>query len=905
MRRSVILAVVVATLGLTQSSAASAQPSDTGTTVATELPEGWERSGGHLTWRSPTAVPLTDAGIEFYAGEKLLGRPQDAGNGRTFRLDVPAGHRLNNLQVRAGARRLDGPPLAAEPRQSVQPSRPLKPEFVDRAIDPGVPGRYRTTTGEYTLQQVNLPGLLAAVEMKAVVVTPRGAPGKRPLALFLHGRHNTCFDGADLDKVTGNWPCAKGSKPIPSYRGYLLVQRLLASQGYDTVSIAANGINAQDDSLNDGGAEARSALVRLHLAHWTDWAGRGRRGAPAAVKDAPPADLSKVFLIGHSRGGEGVNQAAMDSLVPPPSDQDGYQGRVQWKIRGTLLLAPTAFGQNPAPDVPSATILPGCDGDVADLEGQMYVDATRGLDRGTALHSSIYLEGANHNFFNTEWTPGQAQAPAEDDMGDENDPVCSPKSAGRLKAARQQAAGATYIAAAARLFVGGDDRVQPLLDGSGRTARTAGPAIVHTHALGGFRRPVVVPGARTKVTGQGGRLCDEVTIKVADRCIRTDEPTAQSPHFIRFHDLPSEQGRYAVNLKWSAPGKTVSIRSARPARVIRDDKLALRIIVPPNSAGTRLQVSVTDTMGHRSDQGTVTVNGLPGSEFSASLWGQEVRVPLKGVKGKIQTLELTPTSSSGQLWLIDAWTWRPGTPATGRSQFPRVDVGTLSVDEGDSGTKKYTVPVRVSGHRSGTVQVFLTDLRSLAVKTKVVTVRPGQRSIDLQIPVKGNTRYSETLNYVLAAKAFSNSMIGSHTGGLDVPNDDPFPEVTLEPISSQVKEGKTVSWRLRLSTVADSVISFRMTPQAPVTGPELSTTDVDPDWYREITADDPRPSRPLSDTELELFTDIEPGDRMAGVSVPTVVDRKTEAKEHINLAVSVWRNDDVPIGSFTGTVSNR
>ncbi len=94
-------------------------------------------------------------------------------------------------------------------------------------------------------------------------------------------------------------------------------------------------------------------------------------------------------------------------------------------------------------DVPSATILPGCDGDVSDLQGEVYVDGTRGVSKGTALHSAVYVEGADHNFFNTEWTPGQAEAPASDDFyddPDQRDPVCSPGAATRLTADQQHKA---------------------------------------------------------------------------------------------------------------------------------------------------------------------------------------------------------------------------------------------------------------------------------------------------------------------------------------------------------------------------------------------------------------------------------------------------------------------------------
>ncbi|HYQ70210.1 MAG TPA: hypothetical protein VET29_43625 [Actinophytocola sp.] len=70
-------------------------------------------------------------------------------------------------------------------------------------------------------------------------------------------------------------------------------------------------------------------------------------------------------------------------------------------------------------------------------------------------------------FFNTEWTPGQSEAPSSDDFWLEDDPVCSAGTPVRLTAAAQQNVGATYIAAAARLFVAGDRRVLPLVDGTG------------------------------------------------------------------------------------------------------------------------------------------------------------------------------------------------------------------------------------------------------------------------------------------------------------------------------------------------------------------------------------------------------------------------------------------------------
>ena len=86
-----------------------------------------------------------------------------------------------------------------------------------------------------------------------------------PLVLFLHGRHSTCYGLEPEPFVTGDWPCPEGTLPIPSHLGYRYAAELLASQGYLTVSISANGINGQDGWVADGGAAARSALIRHHL----------------------------------------------------------------------------------------------------------------------------------------------------------------------------------------------------------------------------------------------------------------------------------------------------------------------------------------------------------------------------------------------------------------------------------------------------------------------------------------------------------------------------------------------------------------------------------------------------------------------------------------------------------------
>ncbi|WP_253916142.1 hypothetical protein [Streptomyces sp. MNP-20] len=875
------------------------------------LPPGWELTGDgtdqHLVWRAPKPVPMGNARVEFYAGDRLLGRPTATDDQRTFRLKldddgVGAKDALGDLQALAGGRRLDKP----EPAAPHGAPAPAPAQLPAGEVDPGKPGKYRTVKGEYDLKSVKLPDFPEKVEMRATVVGPVDAPGKRPLALFLHGRHGTCYKGGESD---GSWPCKAGWKPIPSYQGYLHDQKLLASQGYVTVSISANGINGQDDRAPDGGAQARSSLVRQHLGRFADWAADPTK-APDAVRGTAPVDLSRVLLVGHSRGGEGVNRAAFDSRYQPPADQDGSPRKARWQIRGTVLIGPTIFGHNPDPDVPSMTVLPGCDGDVSDLQGQLYLDNTRGVGNGSALHSSVYMVGANHNFFNTEWTPGQAQAPADDDFssGPRPDPVCSPGHGPRLKAKQQQKAGSTYIAAAARLFVDGDDEVRPLLDGSGKGAPSANPARVLTHAVGGQRTPAVVPGRSLAVTG--GKLCDQTASSGAKACFKRGTK-GQSPHFASFEASP-DPGRYALAMGWSRTGSTMSVKNARPVSLEGSESLALRVIVPPNTKGTKLDVTAVDASGHRAKLGQVRADGLPGSAYMASYWGQELRVPLAaaGRAGldlkKIQSLELTSRTASGQAWLMDAWGWRPGTAEVRPSKLARVDVGRLQVDEGDSGVRTYRAPVRVTGDGTGKVRLFVPRADSDEFATKTVTVRPGDTSIGVPFKVKGNKRYGGSSTHSVLAKAISGAVVGSHHGGVFVREDDPMPKVSVKPVAAKVTEGKPLKWRVQLSEAADveTYVAFRV--ERVSGGKELSTKDVDKTWLKRQFDAKQDPARPLSKATREPYLSVlvKAGKRSADLSIPTVKDRVREGQESVRLRLYTydenWDEHRGPV--FTGRV---
>jgi hypothetical protein len=432
-------------------------------------------------------------------------------------------------------------------------------------------------------------------------------------------------------------------------------------------------------------------------------------------------------------------------------------------------------------------------------------------------------------------------------------------------------------------------------------APSADPARVLSHAIGAARTPAVIPDRSLRVAG--ARLCEQVDPDPAVDCLVTGEFTGGSPHFVPFGGLPDEPGRYAVAMAWSTAGQAATLRPARAQRV--SGTLAMRIVVPPNSTGTRFGVVATDSRGRRAALGEVRIDGLPGTEFVTPYWAQEVRVPLKGLTS-LAKLELIPRTASGSAWLIDAWGWRPGTPAPRPVVLPRIDIGSLApVEEGDSGTRTYYVPVKVTGRGYGQVRVFVVDGSTLEVRSWVATVRPGSRTIPVPIRVTGNDRWGDDRQYGIGMKAVRGTLIGDYLGDALVIDDDPAPTVTVEPVADTVAEGGALRWRATLSEPADIEMWVYGQAVPPESGPELSTTDVDPDWLFELAYEFPEPSRPLSSIWLEPYATIPAGQLTGEISVPTIADQATEPAEKIRLAMRASGREVQDLGSVTGTVTDR
>ncbi|GAA2325940.1 alpha/beta hydrolase [Streptomyces cuspidosporus] len=287
-------------------------------------------------------------------------------------------------------------------------------------------------------------------EVRAQVHYPRRPTGRLPLIVMSHGSWWACDS-----KDTVEWPCEEGSSPFPSYRGYDYLGAALAARGFVVVSISVNGINRTSFDYGD-----RARLVNEHLRLWQQLAaGRGgplaghlvdTSGRPVARDLTGHVDMNRVGTLGHSRGGKGVMWQASD------------KHRGEWpagvRVRAVLGLAPVKFDV-PEGDhsdtlitkLPFAVVTSSCDGAVQEA-GQEYLDDVSGLN--TIDDYSISLKGANHNYYNTTWTPPY--------LFGEDDSTCP---AQELPPSRQQDALIAYATAFFRYELKGDQDGLPVLTG--------------------------------------------------------------------------------------------------------------------------------------------------------------------------------------------------------------------------------------------------------------------------------------------------------------------------------------------------------------------------------------------------------------------------------------------------------
>ncbi|MDF1604841.1 hypothetical protein [Nocardioides sp. YIM 152315] len=876
-----VLALTVTVLGAGSAGAAVdrsvARGQDAGVWQVRRLAQGQYA----VAWTSPTRLPVTsDRPTVVGPAGRAIGTSTVAADGRTVRARVDSATRPDaaRLDVVLSGARLDAA-AADHARRAAGAPDPVPDPVLDLpgtrtlAADPAAPGPHAVVSSDYELAPVAVPGLPEPVEMVGHVVEPvaAAATGPRPLVLFMHGRHGYCYDPADKQDWSADWPCRAPLEEIPSHLGYDYVQRVLASQGYATVSVRVNGINAQDGGAADGGADARARIVQAHLDHWVALAG------PHQV------DLGRVVLVGHSRGGEGVNRAALRIPLTAP-----------YRVVGQVLVAPTDFASQTAPYVPTVTLLPYCDGDVSDLQGQRFTDVARDLTGDdTAFRSSVLLMGANHNFFNTEWTPATAHAAAADDWYGAADRTCGRRDPARLSAREQRAVGTAYVAGAVHLFANDDQRVLPLFDGSRARVASQGPAQTLSHAIGGGRA-LRTPGGTAALAladGADTRFCRGtlVTGRVSS-CGAAVGPVAAAPMWLQ----PGEAApaRDFFEMGWTAAGQAGGLLLRSPLD-LTGRRLELRTIVEGRT-GAAVRVRLTDAAGATALLDPVGGPRLPGlgrSGDTRKLWAQTVVVDPAGAAldlTRIARVELVGVSGRGRIWVADVAAAPDRLSVVPARRLPTVDLGEVRLREGAGGVRVARLPFHVNGTLTEPARLVVTTVGQTRRDSQRFTLdlAPGQTGGSIPVAYDADARadYREMVTQV-SAWGSRNVVTDRYAGSLTVVDDDPRPRATVRTVSRRVAEGETVRWRIRLGRRVDydepvSVL-VRRSPR-----PALRVGDLAERWVRtHLGGAEPR--QPLWRAGAALFDTLRPGTRRLELTLPTRRDGVAEGEETLRVRVEV------------------
>ncbi|WP_235735972.1 hypothetical protein [Nocardioides alcanivorans] len=735
-----------------------------------------------VRWTSETPLPIRSSRPEIVdADGRALGATRIVGGGRTVEVTVEGPRPdVSALDVVLAGDRLDEVGQD-DPVTSGSQSLPRLP-LDGLGADPGKRGSAAVTTTNYTLAPAKLAGMPAPVEMVGHVVEPAIDPGGplRPLIVFLHGRHSWCH--AKKDSVdTDTWPCVAKAKDIPSERGYHYLQELLASQGYATVSIRANGINAQDWRLEDGGADARARLIALHLEHWQDLAAGHR------------VDLDRVVLVGHSRGGEGVNRLAIRGAGDAVT------------VVGQLLVAPTDFADQRSVGVPTVTVLPYCDGDVSDLQGQRYVDASRELaPDDSAMRSTVLLMGANHNYFNTEWTPGEAVAPAFDDWYGAPKAYCGAKHPQRLSASQQRDAASVLVSGAVRLFAEHDAASLPLFDGSAVTTETLAPAITWSAAVGGDRDTRF---SITDLTAEGRGAAKVSSCRAVqapgekDACGRGR--WENTPHWPDPSALLPEVSD--VEVAWDGPGEVASLALSDPID-LTGRHLQMRVIQDPRRATARFRARVIDGEGRSAMlEGTATLVGLPGGPDNARRWARTVEFTPDGGSdadlGDVRRIDLVAGEGRARVWVRDVSSVGDTVPTSSTPRPGHLELGAVRADEGDArGRGTAQVPWTIQGEvPAGTrFRVVIEDDRGIAHRDVMVPAGATTGSVPVTFP-RNRTHEDRRVVQQLRAYALTGVNIADNHGRATVIDDDPAPKVRLKRKRRTVREGQVIKVVIKLA----------------------------------------------------------------------------------------------------------
>lgn len=204
--------------------------------------------------------------------------------------------------------------------------------------------------------------------------------GLYPLVLVVHGNHSM------IDYSDG---------------GYAYLGELLASRGSIVVSVDENFINGHwSGDFRGREMPIRAWLLLKHLEQWDNW------NADPEHELYGQVDMSRIMLIGHSRGGEAVSIAAAFNELPHFPDDAEEVFDFGFDIQGVVSIAPTDYRYHRQIELKNLNYLSlqgSYDADETSFWGLRPYHRLQFTDSLNYIKAGVYIHRANHGQFNSSW----------------------------------------------------------------------------------------------------------------------------------------------------------------------------------------------------------------------------------------------------------------------------------------------------------------------------------------------------------------------------------------------------------------------------------------------------------------------------------------------------------------------
>ena len=199
--------------------------------------------------------------------------------------------------------------------------------------------------------------------------------------------------------------------------GYAYMAKNLASWGYTVVSLDQDELMSRQDSLGKG-MHARRLLIMAMLDKIKaadEGAADGAEGANVGSLLEGKVDMTRIGLMGHSRGGDAVASFVLYNQTLPVGER--------FPLRGVVSIAPVDYERHAPYGVPYMTMFGSCDGDVSNLQGARLYERSQYTSNDPYPRFQVVQVGGNHDAYNTVWQ-------ADGDDSSQNDAACGPDAKG-------------------------------------------------------------------------------------------------------------------------------------------------------------------------------------------------------------------------------------------------------------------------------------------------------------------------------------------------------------------------------------------------------------------------------------------------------------------------------------------